>query len=92
MFKNTIKFSEAAEHFKKYGTYCEDPPDTIGYDKYWDEQERRCKEGYTVDGVRITGPHYFYLNFCQIRLTDSEKIKEAKEKRDITKRGKTVFP
>jgi hypothetical protein len=93
MFQNTKLFSEAAEHFKKYGTYCPDPPGSIGYNKYWDEQERRCKQGYSVGGFRITGAHYFYLNFCQIKLTDKERVAEAIKTKDITIRGKTVaFP
>lgn len=46
---------------------------TIVYDDFWDEQDRRCIEGYApvVDGVqypRITGPHYFYLNMYQIMM------------------------
>lgn len=46
---------------------------TLAYDDFWDEQDRRCIEGYApiVNGVqypRITGPHYFYLNVLQIRM------------------------
>lgn len=39
---------------------------TTQYIKYWEEQKERCINGYTIGGVRITGEHYFYLNFCQI--------------------------
>lgn len=46
---------------------------TLAYDDFWDEQDRRCIQGYApvVDGVqypRITGPHYFYLNMVQIMM------------------------
>lgn len=46
---------------------------TLSYDDFWDEQDKRCLEGYApvVDGVqypRITGPHYFYLNMLQIMM------------------------
>jgi len=46
---------------------------TLEHDDFWDEQDRRCLEGYApiVDGVqypRITGPHYFYLNMVQIMM------------------------
>jgi len=93
MFHNTLLFSEAAEHFKRYGFYCADPENTIGYNKYWDEQELRCRQGYSIGGTRITGAHYFYLNFCQIKLTDTERIREAIKVRDVTARGKTIdFP
>jgi hypothetical protein len=37
------------------------------YIKWWYEQRRRCLEGYEVGGVKITGAHYFYLNFWRIR-------------------------
>jgi len=56
--------------------YQEIPPlerGTLAYDDFWDEQDRRCLEGYepTINGVkypRITGPHYFYLNMLQIMM------------------------
>ncbi len=69
---NTDEFRAEAKHFIKYGRYCDDPPGSIGYEEYWDEQERRCLNGYSVGGVKITGEHYFYLNFCQIKLTNDE--------------------
>lgn len=37
------------------------------YKKYWYEQRKRCMEGYEVGGVRLTGAHYFYLNFWRIK-------------------------
>lgn len=46
---------------------------TLAYDDFWDEQDRRCLQGYSpiIDGIeypRITGPHYFYLNMIQIMM------------------------
>lgn len=42
---------------------------TLAYDDFWDEQDRRCIEGYKPKGMpRITGPHYFYLNQVQIMM------------------------
>ena len=46
----------------------------IQYRQYWEEQRRRCYEGYEVGGVRITGLHYFYLNFWRIK---SKKVGET---------------
>ena len=37
------------------------------YVDYWIEQRRRCLEGYTVQGIYITGFHYWYLNFWKIK-------------------------
>lgn len=37
------------------------------YISWWTEQWRRCINGYEVGGVKITGIHYFYLNFWKIK-------------------------
>ena len=42
-----------------------DPP---SYTEYWDEQLKRCREGYEVGGHKITGHHYSYLNFSEIQI------------------------
>ena len=67
---NTEVFREEAKHFSKYGYYCADPIGSPGYYEYWDEQTKRCKEGYSVGGVKITGDHYAYLNFYPIMKVD----------------------
>jgi len=67
---NTEVFREEAKHFSKYGYYCADPIGSPGYYEYWDEQTKRCKEGYTVGDVKITGDHYAYLNFYPIMKVD----------------------
>lgn len=69
---NTDVFRAEALHFKKYGYYCPELDGTHAWIEYWEEQLRRCKEGYEVGGVKITGHHYFYLNFCNIELVDHE--------------------
>lgn len=71
-FVNTRYFSEEANTFTRTGSYCSAPEGTFAYREYWDEQERRCKEGYTVGGVHITGEHYAYLNFGRIKVTTGE--------------------
>lgn len=60
---NTSVFREAAIRFEKYRTYCSYPVDSIDYDDFWEEELRRCREGYEVQGHRITKHHYFYLNY-----------------------------
>ena len=67
---NSEVFKEEAKHFAKYGYYCADPIGSPGYFEYWDEQTKRCKEGYTVGDVKITGDHYAYLNFYPIIKVD----------------------
>ena len=76
---NTEVFRKEAIHFTKYGFYCPDPPGSTSFLEYWTEQLRRCIEGYEVNGVKITGHHYMYLNFTQIQLLDHEKISDEQE-------------
>ena len=71
-FLNTSQFSEAANYFVKHGYYCDYPAGTYQWNEYWDEQERRCKNGFMVGGIRITGEHYSYLNFCRVKITLGE--------------------
>ena len=76
MFVNTREFSKEAQRFLRLGYYCGDPPGSAPFYEYWTEQLRRCREGYTIGDTRITGHHYFYLNFCRIKLT--EQVGERK--------------
>jgi len=73
LWVNTQGFREEALHFSKYGYYCPDPWGSQPWVEYWQEQLRRCKEGHSSGGAYVTGDHYFYLNFCQIQLTDVTK-------------------
>jgi hypothetical protein len=65
---NTIQFSEAAQFKLRNGVYTKAPYGTKDYKEFWDEQDKRCLEGYSVGGVRITGRHYFFLNFKQLEV------------------------
>ncbi len=68
-FTNTNEFRREALYFEKHGKYDVAPRGTREYKEWWSEQKRRCVEGYEVGGVKITGEHYGYLNFAQIKLT-----------------------
>lgn len=67
---NTNVFREEAIFFQRNGFYNSDPVGSPDWFAYWKEQRKRCIEGYTVAGVKITGYHYFYLNFCPIMKMD----------------------
>lgn len=65
---NTTEFRRAAIDFDKNGgKYTLAPQFSKDWWDYWEEQERRCLNGYSHGGMRITGRHYFYLNFTRIR-------------------------
>ena len=78
-------FRERALYFKKYGYYNNDPWGSPGWMEYWERERERCLNGYEVDGHRITGDHYFYLNYTQIQKTDKKNVvgKRAKKIRDF---------
>ncbi len=66
-FKNTGLFSEAAQTFLSTGKYTDATPGTPSYKHFWDEEKRRCLEGHLIGNTKITGRHYFYLNYCPIK-------------------------
>lgn len=86
---DTSVFREEAIRFQNTGAFCNAPTGTPDWITYWEEQLRRCKEGYSVfdsDGTehKITGHHYFYLNFTQIQIVledeeDEDSINAEKE-------------
>jgi hypothetical protein len=78
MFINSIAFSVEAQRFLKTGTYCDEPKKSPAFIAYWQEQLERCKNGYSIGETKITGDHYFYLNFCQIKHIGNTKQKNRK--------------
>lgn len=68
---NSQVFREEGKKFLREGYYCSAKSGSKDWFTYWEEQLRRCKEGYEVDGHKITGHHYFYLNFTQIQVVES---------------------
>ena len=90
---NSNKFREAAITFQETGKYCNFAPSTSEYFSYWDEQKRRCLEGYTAeDGDWISGYNYFYLNFCPINRSVNKKIKDRHGKDKIVTVQEVAFP
>jgi hypothetical protein len=62
-------FRETGITYENTGAFCEYPKDSKPYIDFWNEQKRRCVEGYTVNGYRVTGDHYFFLNFYRLPVT-----------------------
>lgn len=71
---NTDKFRQAAIFFQQHGCYTLAPVGTTDYNKYWEQETDRCKNGYIApDGEGITGYNYFYLNYSPIfKLVETE--------------------
>ncbi len=71
-FSHTKEFSVAANHKRKYGYYTNATFGSKAYREFWEEQGRRCREGYQnpITGVWITNYHYFFLNFKQLEIVE----------------------
>tara|TARA_R110000772_G_C13310328_1_gene440545 strand:+ start:62412 stop:64658 length:2247 start_codon:yes stop_codon:yes gene_type:complete len=86
-FINTSELTKAAQYFEKNKVYTKADPiyDKYEYNKFWDEEEKKRKEGLSVAGelfrdkdgtfklrqIHITGEHYGYLNYGRInRIPD----------------------
>lgn len=92
-FVNTAEFSKTGREFLRTGKYTQAHPrfDKAEYDAFWDEEERRCKEGLTLPGkltrnekgeltiqqVHITGEHYGYLNYGEIKRSKEFENKKG---------------
>lgn len=66
-------FRQPALHFMKHGCYTFLRPNSnpnSEYRKHWDEEIRRCREGYVreSDGEWVTGFLYWFLNYCPMMV------------------------
>lgn len=82
-FCNTSDFTKTAQTYIKTGKYTNAHPkyDYDEYSSFWNREEERCKNGMTLPGklikqfdgsyklqnIHITGEHYGYLNFAEIK-------------------------
>lgn len=71
-------FRPMALYYKEHNCYTylrPNPNPNSEYRKLFDEEKRRCREGYIreFDGEWVTGYLYWYLNYCPIMLTRIEK-------------------
>ena len=72
-------FRPAAKHFEEFGCYTkffENPDPNSDFMKFWNEERRRCLEGYVreYDGEWIPGYLYHYWNYGRVKV----KIKTGK--------------
>lgn len=59
-------FRERGETYNRTGKYTEFPKGSKANKDFWTEEFRRCREGYTVGKYRITGDHYFFINYYRM--------------------------
>lgn len=75
-------FRQPALHFLKYGCYTFLKPNSnpnSEFKKHWDEEKRRCYEGYVreSDGEWVTGFNYWFMNYCPMMVN---KLVEGRKK------------
>jgi hypothetical protein len=71
-------FRPAALHYLEHGCYTFLKPNSnpnSEYRKHWDEERRRCWEGYVreSDGEWVTGLCYWFLNYCPMMVNKVTK-------------------
>lgn len=71
-------FVESRNTYLRTGHYCSFPRKTKAYNDFWDEQYKRCRDGLTVNGYTVTGDHYFFLNFYQLKDSRVQKAGTAR--------------
>lgn len=84
ILQNMDYFRPTALHYKKYGVMTNLKPNSnpnSEFGKWIREEKRRCWEGYvrSSDGEWVTGPLYFYMNYCPIIQS---KIREGTKQAD----------
>lgn len=81
---NTAQFSYTARDFKRNGgVYTKAPVGSREYVDFWEEEERRCREGYKVADLWISGRYYGYLNFSIMsKVPDNIALKAYEERKD----------
>lgn len=72
---NPEEFTKTASIYESKGKYTDFPEGTKPYNDFWKEQMRRCVEGYTIGRYRITGDHYFFLNFYRMQTANIDNVK-----------------
>lgn len=60
-------FRECAITFESTGKYTEFPNGSVPNKKFWNREMDRLKNGLTIGKYRITGDHYYFLNYYRMQ-------------------------
>ncbi len=94
MLVNTQYFRESALYYNKYGRYPDGNFGTLEYERFWEQEIERCRNGYKVGDTWVSGYHYFYLNYYRIIAVEKVVGKLYGEVTKDRQRGERVerFP
>jgi len=70
-------FNKASKNKTSTGSYSNSIYGSKNYKDFWVEERRRCNEGYSVNGYRLTGDNYFFMNFYNLKSSESNTINQA---------------
>lgn len=90
-FTNTRYFRQAALTFLRTGKYTDAPYNSYAYTHFWDEEDRRCRNGYQVGDLWIPGRMYFMLNYCPMSALPNKDYREIHPKAPLNRKVRT-FP
>lgn len=76
---NTAAFCERANYFLEKGTYTHLKKKSARWWEFWREERRRCQEGVWLGQVRITGYHYYFLNYYPMIIANVDENEEVEE-------------
>lgn len=74
---NPDDFREMAIIYNTTGKYTEYPKGRKLYNDLWDREYDRCENGLTIGKYRITGDHYFFLNYYRMDVINEDAIAGA---------------
>ena len=74
---NPDDFREMAIIYNTTGRYTEYPRGRKLYNDLWDREYDRCENGLTIGKYRITGDHYFFLNYYRMDVINEDAIAGA---------------
>ena len=70
------------DYKNKKGVHCSSPPGSYAFRNFWLGEYDKCKNGHSINGYRITGHHYFFLNFY--KLLNANNVSKAGSGREYS--------
>lgn len=67
---NTHRFLEAGQFYQKHRVYTKEPQGSKAEVDFWKEERKRKREGLWLGQIRITGYHYFFLNYHRMKVVN----------------------
>lgn len=59
-------FTKAADFYRQNKRYTNFVPGTFSHINHWKEEFSKCKDGVTIGKYRLTGEHYYFLNYYRL--------------------------